>query len=92
MSTTINKKVLSLEQKLEWRGASRSGKSLSFGVGLSTVAHIYRILRQLTDFVNALGSAMYSWFLQKRALNQPISGTILQEKTLIFSTMLGSSG
>ncbi|KRX68758.1 hypothetical protein T09_8863 [Trichinella sp. T9] len=56
MSTTRNKRVLSLKQKLECKGASRSGKSLSFGVGLSTVAHIYRSLRQLTDFVSHMNT------------------------------------
>ncbi|KRX74500.1 hypothetical protein T06_15214 [Trichinella sp. T6] len=56
MSTTRNKRVLSLKQKLEVLGKSRSGKSLSFGVGLSTVAHIYRSLRQLTDFVSHMNT------------------------------------
>ncbi|KRY27146.1 tigger transposable element-derived protein 2 [Trichinella spiralis] len=39
---------------------------------------------------NALDSAaaVYMWFLQKRALDQPISGLILQEKALDFSTKL----
>ncbi|KRX74488.1 Jerky -like protein-like [Trichinella sp. T6] len=32
---------------------------------------------------------MYSWFLQKRAHNQPISGTILQKNALPFSIKLG---
>ncbi|KRX23784.1 Jerky -like protein-like [Trichinella nelsoni] len=37
---------------------------------------------------SALDSAVYMWFLQKRALDQPISGPILQEKALDFSTKL----
>ncbi|KRY17368.1 Jerky -like protein-like [Trichinella patagoniensis] len=37
---------------------------------------------------SALDSAVYMWFLQKRALDQPISGPILREKALDFSTKL----
>ncbi|KRY12515.1 Jerky protein [Trichinella patagoniensis] len=32
------------------------------------------------------------WFLQKRALDRPISGPILQEKALAFSPKLASPG
>ncbi|KRZ02254.1 Jerky -like protein-like [Trichinella zimbabwensis] len=38
---------------------------------------------------SALDSAVYMWFLQKRALDQPISGPILQEKAADFSSKLG---
>ncbi|KRX69632.1 SWI/SNF-related matrix-associated actin-dependent regulator of chromatin subfamily E member 1 [Trichinella sp. T6] len=38
---------------------------------------------------SALDSAVYMCFLQKRALDQPISGPILQDKALAFSTKLG---
>ena len=35
-----------------------------------------------------LGKAVYTWFLQKRSLNQLICGTILCEKALQFNKML----
>ncbi|KRX15992.1 Jerky -like protein-like [Trichinella nelsoni] len=40
---------------------------------------------------SALDSAIYMWFLQKRALDEPISGSILQEK-LGIDNFVASSG
>ncbi|KRY48390.1 Jerky protein [Trichinella britovi] len=94
MSTTRKRKVLSLEQKLEVCRLVENGESFrkiaeSCGVGLSTVSDIYRSRRQLHDFVSLMdASTVYLWFLQKRALDQPISGPILQEKALDFNTKL----
>ncbi|KRZ62286.1 Jerky -like protein-like [Trichinella nativa] len=84
LSTTRKRKVLSLEQKLEVCRLVERGESLrkiaeSFGVGLFTVSDIYR--SRLCDLqTHELDSAIYMWFLQKRALDEPISGPILQEK------------
>ncbi|KRZ87823.1 Jerky protein [Trichinella sp. T8] len=41
---------------------------------------------------SAPDSPIYMWFLQKRALDRPIGGSILQEKALTFRTKLASKG
>ncbi|KRY38783.1 SWI/SNF-related matrix-associated actin-dependent regulator of chromatin subfamily E member 1 [Trichinella spiralis] len=62
-------------------GMPTTRKRKTFGVGLYTVSDIYCSGRQLTDLC-------CTWILRKRALDQPISGPILQEKALAFSTKL----
>ncbi|KRY32488.1 hypothetical protein T01_15629 [Trichinella spiralis] len=64
MSTTIKRKVLSLEQKLEVCRLVENSESLrkiteSFGV--STVSDIYRSRRQLTDFVSHMDTSRRSY-------------------------------
>ncbi|KRY75156.1 Tigger transposable element-derived protein 7 [Trichinella pseudospiralis] len=85
-------KALNLEQKLEVCRLVESGESFrriaeSFGDCLFTISDIYRSRRQLIDLISLMDIIVIR--VAKRALGQPISGFILQEEALVFSTKLG---